>query len=284
MPIEIPVAEDFIHKRIRKLQVDEPFTQKARGLVEMAKHFDGFTNPEALPWVYNTILARAKPLRELEHAENALHEWRAFILDFPDSPAPSAFARPCPVHPRHGFVESRVVKTAEELRDLAVETYAEDEKGEIIIMPYYDVPFSFVQSSNIITVGRGHDGVTAGNNSDYIELNYEGINIEFLFSTVLPRATVEVPNKNALLYEGVLHNQLPAFVQSREVPKEVSGGEFIPSDPAVWGETLYKVVTLKYAQDYPPLQLERLLKSPSWLERGTVFYGKTLVSPSWWPA
>jgi len=77
------------------------------------------------------------------------------------------FARPCPKTPRHGFVESRVVKTAKDLHKLWAEVKAQDVDGEIIVGPFIkDANYNAVYvSSGILSVGPGHDGATGGKKS-----------------------------------------------------------------------------------------------------------------------
>lgn len=79
------------------------------------------------------------------------------------------FARPCPMVPRHGFVDSRVVSTEEELTALAAEVLEEDPEGEIILMRPLEAEVSAVATPWTISVGAGTDGATAGQ-SDTIHL------------------------------------------------------------------------------------------------------------------
>lgn len=74
------------------------------------------------------------------------------------------FARPCPEVPRHGFVDSRVVKTKQELVSLFNVAREIDANAEIVIGPVFDnVRYNSVYTSNgTITVGKGNDGATAG--------------------------------------------------------------------------------------------------------------------------
>jgi len=77
------------------------------------------------------------------------------------------FARPCPKVPRHGFVDSKVVKTRKELVDLFDEARQVDSNAEMVIGPVFDwVKYSSVYTSNgTITVGKGNDGATGGHDT-----------------------------------------------------------------------------------------------------------------------
>lgn len=72
------------------------------------------------------------------------------------------FARPCPVRPRHGFVDSRVVRNVEELKVVVIETLAVEPDGVVMLTPYYRSELSFVHTPSLLAVGPGNDGATAG--------------------------------------------------------------------------------------------------------------------------
>lgn len=72
------------------------------------------------------------------------------------------FARPCPVRPRHGFVESRRVCTLTEVLDVWREARAADPGAEIVIMPALTAQHSAVVTPQMMVIGQGNDGVTSG--------------------------------------------------------------------------------------------------------------------------
>lgn len=72
------------------------------------------------------------------------------------------FARPCPLVPCHGFVDSRVVSSASDILQVVKETVKADPNGEVILMPFIEAKYSAVQVGEYVTLGIGHDGVTAG--------------------------------------------------------------------------------------------------------------------------
>lgn len=76
------------------------------------------------------------------------------------------FARPCPKRPRHGFIDSRLVKTQADWDKLLAEIAACDEPdAEIICMPYLDAEWSGILTPKGLTIGPGNDGATSGHDS-----------------------------------------------------------------------------------------------------------------------
>ena len=72
------------------------------------------------------------------------------------------FARPCPVKPRHGFVESRTVNNVQELDALLQEAQNADPRAEIILTSKINANYSAVVTENSVTLGLGTDGATSG--------------------------------------------------------------------------------------------------------------------------
>jgi hypothetical protein len=109
-------------------------TQKARGVALLSER-------------YGTLFKLYDPKADLDQAD---------YFEYP------VFARPCPVRPRHGFVDSRIVNNAAELQKLGEEVLQQDPDGEIVIMPFIDAKFSGVLTNGLCAIGPGNDGVTAG--------------------------------------------------------------------------------------------------------------------------
>jgi hypothetical protein len=74
------------------------------------------------------------------------------------------FARPCPLTPRHGFVESRQVNSEEELLELLREVKNADPYGEILLTSLINASWNAIYTNGVVYIGRGHDGATAGKN------------------------------------------------------------------------------------------------------------------------
>lgn len=112
-----------------------PRTQKARGIVALARYHA----PDLVP-----------PFEV--HSAKVVDPNR--LIGF--------FSRPCPMRPRHGFVDSRKVSTIEEGCALIRETLDADPDAEIVTMPLIDAAFSGIWTTGLLTIGRGHDGATSG--------------------------------------------------------------------------------------------------------------------------
>jgi hypothetical protein len=76
------------------------------------------------------------------------------------------FARPCPTRPRHGFVDSRIIKNKEELFAMIEECQEAGEgEPEILFMPFIDSQWSGILTPAGLAIGPGHAGATEGQGS-----------------------------------------------------------------------------------------------------------------------
>lgn len=71
-----------------------------------------------------------------------------------------AFVRPCPMKPRHGFVESRMVTSVRQLIAVTRAAFLADPDAEFILMPQLSGRFSAVATNAGVTWGAGNSGVT----------------------------------------------------------------------------------------------------------------------------
>jgi hypothetical protein len=137
-----------------------PKTQKARGIV----------------WAYaniSRVVADGHPLAPIHPITIFPARWYGNLpeeLRRRSSPALArlndhtspVFARPAPRVPQHGFVESRVVASFDELAAVAKETFMADPKGEVILCDYYPAEWNGVLVAGSVTLGPGHAGATSG--------------------------------------------------------------------------------------------------------------------------
>lgn len=72
------------------------------------------------------------------------------------------FARPCPVSPRHGFVDSVIIKDVGQLFDILTRAKKEDKEAELVLMPVLTSRYSGVITTSGLSIGLGNDGVTSG--------------------------------------------------------------------------------------------------------------------------
>lgn len=140
------------------------------------------------------------------------------------------FARPCPTRPRHGFVDSRKIYTAQQALRIIAETQREDVNGEVIFAPHLSGRWSFVASNAGFSIGMGNAGATGGGktidipclvNARTWNASVDGFN--------LSRALDGTPECAVVFVEGVENDGQSVIVQFRGGP-EVPGGvtDFVP--------------------------------------------------------
>ena len=167
------------------------------------------------------------------------------------------FARPCPTQPRHGFVDSRVIKTNQQLLKLWEEVKSHDPDGEIILGPYFPkVKYNSVYVNNgILSIGEGNDGATAGKDSvSFFVAPYK------LNEHIVKEAGID--NKDAVYLESIYSGHAWYLTQMRGGPKlDTISPDFIPK----------KTKVMKVVEPNDNLiEWEKQAKS---FEPGTVVYG-----------
>lgn len=85
-----------------------------------------------------------------------------------DEPELPTFARPCPMRPRHGFVESQLCTSWRQLMALVHATARADPEGEIILMPEIRGIYSLLINNSGTAIGKGNDGATSGTSALFI--------------------------------------------------------------------------------------------------------------------
>jgi hypothetical protein len=135
------------------------------------------------------------------------------------------FFRPCPLRPRHGFVNSRVCNNREELIELIQETLAHDEEAEMIVMPLIDADLSAVITKSGMTVGSGSDGATSGSNQT----------LQWSLHSDLNWLSEHVGITNDLFLETLLSDRILYYVQARDgvLPDALRSDAWIPADLTV---------------------------------------------------
>lgn len=78
------------------------------------------------------------------------------------------FARPCPVTPRHGFVESREVHDFNEACDVLAEARAVDPDAEVLLVRKLSGKYSGIATNMGVTWGLGNDGVTGSKGNTFL--------------------------------------------------------------------------------------------------------------------
>lgn len=140
------------------------------------------------------------------------------------------FARPCPLTPRHGFVDSREVKDWEELQKVIEETKTADPNGEVMLLKYIPSKYNSVWVPTLFTVGKGNDGATAG--KDTLTFPLCGAVDERVIEA-LPEANIG-PGQDPYIEAVYTDEGAIAVTQLRSGPKLVgSKPDYLPADTLV---------------------------------------------------
>lgn len=102
------------------------------------------------------------------HYENCRHKIEDIIPNIKGK-----FMRPVPHNPEHGFVDSRLVKTEQDVLEVIEEIRKTGEIPEFIAMPLIDCQYSGVITPDMISLGKGHDGATQGLNAFIMPLEID---------------------------------------------------------------------------------------------------------------
>lgn len=143
-----------------------------------------------------------------------------------------AFARPCPMRPRHGFVESREVHTVADVLKVIAETQAQDPLGEVIVMPRLSGKWSGIINHSGVTLGLRNDGATSGDASRFIPAYVDN-------ATFIEKMDAEndyawqAGIKEAPYVEFVEDEHLPVVVQLRDGPVIPRGTNYVPHEVRV---------------------------------------------------
>jgi hypothetical protein len=139
-------------KKVKLKSKYVPRTQKAKGIMELVStaHGGRITNTGLNTLTFILI----QSIEDFETQQADIDYFFATNI---------VFARPCPMVPRHGFLDSTKVRNKGEAIELFKEMVKIDEQGEMILMPYVNASHNGVITSTIASFGIGHDGATSGN-------------------------------------------------------------------------------------------------------------------------
>ena len=184
----------------------QPKTQKARGVLANMVQRDHSPRPQLIQDIAAYTSEQFMDLRN-------------------DAYGRKLFARPCPTTPRHGFVDSRQVRTYSELVQVWEETMLADPKGEVILMPFVAAKWSAVVTEMSMAIGPAHDGATAGHKSRILAL--AGLSIDWAKDYVLEGEVPYIETVSTVSEDGYLINKL---VQVRSGPPTKPPGDWVPKD------------------------------------------------------
>lgn len=208
-----PTEKSTTLHRASGVPLEQIKTQKARGirtLLRTGREFGpGFST---LPFDHQTWLVPHTALP------------KKFPVDTP------FFARPCPLVPRHGFVESRTIRQPQEAIDIwRDEVLPADPDGELIVMPKLTGQFSGVATNVAVTWGLGNDGVT-GKGSSIKSIPVPACSPEMWRKTIIHQVWHQSKDlvQDNLYVEFVEHQGLVYAVQLRDGPEQPATRDYIP--------------------------------------------------------
>ena len=142
------------------------------------------------------------------------------------------FARPCPSSPKHGYIDSRVVKSEEEAVALLEEVLADDPLGELMLCGFVNASFNMIWTPGSLVIGPGHDGATAGKHALTVPLagTVPGWLQNCYTAAKIGGSNEEWPYIEAVWAKGTNSSTL---TQLRAGPKIISGGDYIPKQVTV---------------------------------------------------
>jgi hypothetical protein len=204
-----------------ELSTIQPRSQKAKGLIQLNNLMYSIGG-----WEEFKVL----PIKQLIQSDEQLNRWLGSKFTSPMSKY-MVFARPCPVLPRHGFVDSRVCNTEAEIRQVWQETRQEDEQGELLLCPLITSQYNSILTPSVVTVGKGNDGATAG--KDCVSFPVAG-------DLIPPGLMIAAGITNSPYVEAVYteKNVRPYLTQLRDGPQVSVMVDVIPFDVAIVEEIL----------------------------------------------
>jgi hypothetical protein len=139
------------------------------------------------------------------------------------------FARPCPVMPRHGFVDSIICRDGSELSGLSKETFLVEDKAEILVTKPIDCHYNVIINGGVITFAAGNDGATGGKGCRYFYIGDDPVSQLIKLDQQDIVAENEVPfyelviEKDTDFYSGKV-----CLVQVRSAPSTPKVKDFVP--------------------------------------------------------
>lgn len=133
------------------------------------------------------------------------------------------FARPCPMTPRHGFVDSRVVQSPDDARAVFQAALAADPGAELMLMAPIDAAGSAILTPGAAVVGPGNDGATAGRGS--VAFGLSGLCVG---PGVYGDAGITDTPYLEVVYARGRSGVRPYFVQLRDGPAGSAAAAYVP--------------------------------------------------------
>jgi len=254
-----------------KIRLSELRTQKAKGIVVLYR--------------CKNVFGTAQPFSAIVQSQRLIQSAIAHLSQEGVPLSEELIARPCPVRPRHGFVDSRPVKTYEEVLSTWKETKQHDPQGELVLQPLIQADASAVLTPTALGIGPGREGATSGTKAwtislpapkpaSYSYLDNFGGHVQS--RDALPTHLLEcagIPEHEAPYMEFVRDfNNMQWLVQLRAGPRTSGKSDIIPYDN-------YKVTKVRSITSHSTSLIEWENETAT-LPKGTAVYhaGGTVVS------
>jgi hypothetical protein len=210
---------DYVNFKVTTLSAKTKYahltakTQKARGYVTLATE---------------TALRVPKPYAVITSNEDV-------DLAVAEMHGKSQFIRPCPMRPRHGFVDSRPMQidatgvSSVELKEILAKAIAADEQGhaELLVVPYIKSQYNAIITPTRVAVGPGNDGATSGHGS--VSFPLMGVPFSEISPELLSKSKIGA-NEDPYIEAVMGEDQNTYFTQIRagvKIPPMV-GADYIP--------------------------------------------------------
>jgi hypothetical protein len=141
------------------------------------------------------------------------------------------FARPCPLNPRHGFVDSTICLNSEELNKVSALTLQAEADAEILVTKPVDAAYNAIINGGVITFAAGNDGATAGKGVNYFYISSDPLSDLLELSEKKVIAENEMPFYE-LVFEKDVYTPVH-LVQVRSAPKTPRVKDFVPAPVVV---------------------------------------------------
>ncbi len=156
------------------------------------------------------------------------------------------FGRPCPIKPRHGFVESREVKSFRDAEALLAEARKVDKKAELILMPKLSAKYSGIATNMGVTWGYGNDGVTVASGKTVLIPTPMTTRDQWVKASSLGRNYGKdlIKKKHTAYVELVENDGSILPVQYRDGPGQPASVDFVPKKMVVKGVLTHSNLSL----------------------------------------
>lgn len=143
------------------------------------------------------------------------------------------FARPCPVVPRHGFVDSVICNNYNELNQVSRATFNVECDSELMIAKPINAQYSAIINNGVITFSSGNDGATSGRDCKYFYINEDPIGDALCISDTGIVEHGQVPFYELVFDSSKDETPTCYLVQIRSAPETPKSKDYIPSSVLV---------------------------------------------------